>query len=352
MKLNPISLKKTLNKAYLKEKVIRSDIEQFKANLIALLDRINEEESEENAKGHLTAFLKDTYYKDRHLIATKGRTDLVIHEETKASSPAGVLFEVKRPRNQADMITAQNANTRALHELVLYYLQERIEGKNTDIKYCIVTNIYEWYVFDAAVFDKTFYQNRPLRRDYEHWRDGRKTQSTTDFFYRDIARPFLDKLEEALPCTYFNLKDYERPLRNQDPTDDKKLAPLFKALSPTHLLKLPFANDSNSLDKRFYNELLHIIGLEETKEKSKKIIGRQSEDTRQPGSLLEKPHESLLGGFLRGAGIQGGSAAGHPWRKTRPQSSADEIAGASVCAEGSGRVPALLSVVCGICAKI
>ena len=65
------------------------------------------------------------------------------------------------------------------------------------------------------------------------------------------------------------------------------LLPYTKYLSPEHLLKLPFANDSNNLDKTFYNELLHIIGLEETKEGSKKLIGRKIEKKRNPGSLIE-----------------------------------------------------------------
>jgi adenine-specific DNA-methyltransferase len=58
-------------------------------------------------------------------------------------------------------------------------------------------------------------------------------------------------------------------------------------LSPEHLLKLPFTNDSNSLDKRFYSELLHIIGLTETKEGSKKLIERNKEGERNTGSILE-----------------------------------------------------------------
>jgi len=49
--------------------------------------------------------------------------------------------------------------------------------------------------------------------------------------------------------------------------------PLYKILSPVHLLKLPFANDSNSLDKNFYDELLHIIGLEEVKLVDRKPAG-------------------------------------------------------------------------------
>ncbi|MBU2046384.1 MAG: Eco57I restriction-modification methylase domain-containing protein, partial [Bacteroidetes bacterium] len=68
---------------------------------------------------------------------------------------------------------------------------------------------------------------------------------------------------------------------------DNKLIALFKLLSPEHLLKLPFTNDSNSLDKRFYSELLHIIGLTETKEGSKKLIERNKEGERNSGSILE-----------------------------------------------------------------
>ena len=58
-------------------------------------------------------------------------------------------------------------------------------------------------------------------------------------------------------------------MRNADKKDDNILIALYKLLSPEHLLKLPFVNDSNSLDKTFYAELLHIIGLTETKEGSK-----------------------------------------------------------------------------------
>ncbi|WP_217166139.1 type IIG restriction enzyme/methyltransferase [Solitalea canadensis] len=64
-------------------------------------------------------------------------------------------------------------------------------------------------------------------------------------------------------------------------------------LSPEHLLKLPFTNDSNSLDKRFYTELLHIIGLTETKEGSKKLIERKKAGERNAGSLLENTIKQL-----------------------------------------------------------
>ena len=185
MQLQYTTIASALNKAYRKEKVLREDLDNFKAQLRTLLGRINTDESEENAKNHLRDFLNDTYYKDQHLIATKGRADLVIHSEKKASSPVSVLFEVKRPRGQGDpqsaeMVSRERMNAKALHELILYYLRERMEHGNTDLKYLIITDIHRWFVFEAGDFDKLFYQNRRLRRAYEAWRDGRKTQSTTE----------------------------------------------------------------------------------------------------------------------------------------------------------------------------
>ncbi|MCB0565377.1 MAG: Eco57I restriction-modification methylase domain-containing protein [Phaeodactylibacter sp.] len=298
MKLRPIPVKRALNKAYRKEKVLRAEIETFKTNLQVLLERINTEESEENAKNHLRDFLNHTWYKDAHLIATKGRADMVIHTGNKAGSSVGVLFEVKRPRGAndpqaAEMISPEKPGAKALHELILYYFRERSEHQNTDLKHLVITDIYRWFVFDAADFDRLFYQNRRLRKDFEAWRDGRKTQATTEFFYQEIARPFVDGLEEELPCTTFDLRSFEKPLLHTGPQDDDKLIPLFKALSPTHLLRLPFANDSNNLNKDFYRELLHIIGLEETKEKNKKVIQRKPEGQRDHGSLLENAITTL-----------------------------------------------------------
>lgn len=287
MQLQTLSFRKTLNRAYRLLKPSRDAINLFKSNLIRLLDRIDHEESEENVKGHLRDFLKDTWYQDQYLIATKGRADLVIHEERNAQSKAAVLFEVKRPKNAADMISSNNPNTKALHELVLYYLRERVEENNTDLKYLIITNIYEWYIFDAASFDRLFYQNKKLLKEYTDWKNGRKTQSTTDFFYRDILKPFIAELDQELSAAYLDLREFETPLRNASEKDDRLLIPLFKIFSPAHLLKLPFANDSNSLDKHFYNELLHLLGLEEYKEGGKKIIRRCAPERRLPGSLLE-----------------------------------------------------------------
>jgi hypothetical protein len=287
MELKQLKPRIALNKAFLKVKPNRPEIELFKKNLISLIDNIDEFESEEFHKNLVSDFLKNTYYGINHFINTKDRKDLVIHNGPNPNSTVGVIIEAKSPINKAEMLRPDNINNKAFQELVLYYLRERITHKNLEIKHLIATNIYEWYIFDGHLFEKLFAQNKPLVKKFIDFEEGRLGGYKTDFFYNEIAAPAIACLPYEITFTHFNIKDYEKPLRNDDQKDDNLLIALFKLLSPEHLLKLPFANDSNSLDKTFYTELLHIIGLTETKEGGKKLIQRKKEGERNAGSLME-----------------------------------------------------------------
>src|SRR5690606_10329878 len=140
MILNALKPRKALNKAFLKVKPNRSEIERFKANLISLLDGIIDTESEEFHKNLVSDFLKKTYYDPNHFINTKGRNDLVIHNGNTAKSSVGVIIEAKKPTNKAEMITTKRLNAKAFQELVLYYLRERITHKNLEVKHLVATN--------------------------------------------------------------------------------------------------------------------------------------------------------------------------------------------------------------------
>lgn len=240
--------------------------------MVTLLDRINDAESEEFHKNLVIDFLKKTYYDPNYFVNTKGRNDLVIHNGEKAKSTVGVIIEAKKPTNKAEMITVENINKKAFQELVLYYLRERITHKNLEIKHLVATNINEWFIFDVVLFERLFAQNKGLVKQFEDFEAGRLADIKTDFFYKQIAEPFISELKSEIEFTYFNIQDYQKPLRNNDKKDDNTLIALFKLLSPEHLLKVPFANDSNRLDKRFYAELLHIIGLTETKDGEKNSL--------------------------------------------------------------------------------
>ena len=290
MKLITLTPKKAL-KAFLKQKTLRSEIDIFKTNLIALLDKISviekrpKDESEEHLKNDLRDFLRDTYYKETNELNTKDKKDLVIHLAKTTDSDVGVIIEAKRPTNVSEMVSAENPNKKALHEIILYYLNERSDKDkvaNNQLKQLVITNINEWYIIDANYFDKYIYRNTQIKKLYETKINDKKDNP---FFYEEIAK-IVEKIDVEIPCVYFNIKKYETILRNDDKKDDKELNALFKILSPQHLLKIVTPNDSNSLNEKFYKELLHIIGLEEAREGTKNIIRRKKEN-RNKASLIE-----------------------------------------------------------------
>ena len=287
MKLTLKTPRNALNKAFMKVKPTRVEIENFKTNLITLLDRIRENEGEEFNKNLLSDFLKDTYYKQSHSINTKDKKDLVIHNGLSDKTPVGVIIETKRPSEKANMVTKEKLNVKAFHELVLYYLRERITHENLEVKHLIITNTNEWFIFDAILFERLFAQDKKFVEQFKDFEAHRLADIKTDFFYKQIAEPFISRISSEIECVYFNVQDYQNPLRNTDKSDDNVLIALYKVLSPVHLFKQTFANDSNTLDKGFYSELLHIIGLQETKSGSKKLIERRSDGDRHSGSIIE-----------------------------------------------------------------
>jgi len=282
---NKLCPEQVLNKVFLKAKPDQESFDGFKSHVTRLLDQINEGESEEFHKNLVSEFLKTTYYSAKYSINTKGRNDLVIHHGKTAKTPVGVIIEAKRPTNRGEMPKLGNLNTKALQELLLYFLRERITGENLGVRHLVVTNVYEWFIFDAKLFDSLFAQDRELIQKFNDFERGQLSGDKTKFFYREIAKPAIAKVMDQIKFTHFDLREYRDVLNNGG--NDRELIALFKLLSPEHLFKLPVANDSNRLNKPFYNELLYIIGLAETKEKGKKLIGRVKDNERQGGSLLE-----------------------------------------------------------------
>ena len=285
MLLEIIKIENQLHKTYETVKPFRKDLILFKEQINKLVSSIDIKETEENAKNYLRDFFKNSFYTEDHLINTKGRTDLVIHIEKTARSNAGVLFEIKRPINKSEMVKSDNLNSMAMHELMLYYLRERIDNKNIEMKNLIITNIYEWFIFDASEFDKLFYQNKKLIKDYTEWKTGKKVRQDTALFYDEIAKPFLNELDETIKFVHINIKDYENELKQEHHREIEKLIPIYKIFSPEHLLKLPIQNDSNTLNVQFYLELLHILGLEERTEN--KILKLKLKKSKSGASLVE-----------------------------------------------------------------
>ncbi len=281
-----LTIAKSLNKAYRQVSVEKQSFDIFKKQLGIYYDQIALNDTEEKLKGDLMDFLKLTFYGQNYKVSPNGRIDCAIHLGNNIGSPIGVIFEVKMPNNASEMITRGNLNRKALQELLLYYLRERVTKKNIELKHLVVTNINEFFIFDAQEFERVFYSNKKLVKQFEEFNEGSLTSEKTDFFYKEIAYEIIESVKDQLTYTWFDIKKYKIVLYSGA---DERLIELYKIFSPEHLLKRRFQNDSNSLNTKFYSELLYIIGLEEVKDKdsNKHIITRRNVVSRESASILE-----------------------------------------------------------------
>lgn len=308
------TVRRTINKAFLKEPIERGSFTVFKDALEKLHNDVEiakeKNEHEEHFKNFLVPFFNKVGFQD-FSINTSGRIDMAIHTGGKGKDPVGVLIEAKRPGNSNEMITKEQINRKAMHEAVLYYLEQRIEQDNSDLKHVIITNMDEWFIFDAQEFERYFYRPSTLRKTWKEWKSDRKVSSNNDFMYSEISK-YIDEQDSSIMGLWLPLNKTKKFLKgDKDSGYEKKLIPIYKLFTPTQLLKEPFANDSNSLNKEFYRELLYILGLEETKEGSTRYIQRVSDENRNQGSIIEntirildvEDHLSTLKNSLSSYGI-------------------------------------------------
>ena len=284
--MTALTISKSLNKAYRQVSVDKLSFDVFKSQLKALYEQIATIDTEEKLKGDLMDFLKLSFYGQNYKVSPNGKIDCAIHLGNTIEDPVGVIIEVKMPTNVSEMITRDNLNKKALQELLLYYLRERVGKKNIQLKQLLVTNIYEFFIFDAQEFERIFYSNKKLVKRFEEFKAGELTSDKTEFFYKEIASDYISQSSDKLTFTYFDIRDYKKHL---DKGNDRRLIELYKVFSPEHLLKKSFMTDSNKLNTKFYSELLYIIGLEEVEDKDshKRIITRRKEAERNQASILE-----------------------------------------------------------------
>jgi len=278
-----------LNDAYKPVRPTDNEMEIFLNAKDVLLNDINIEKDEEHNKNFIAPFLRSfSYPRDRYKINTDGKIDLAISKNGKVE----VLFEVKRPysaKNKvSEMVKVGDMNQKALQEALLYYMRQ-IDPKNRDeinlsVKNIVITNATEWFIIKSHYFNKLS-DNTNIRLAYKEIDKERTASSTsTDAFYKQVER--IIKNEDLLKDLKYVHIDLSKKY------SDIQWRGIYKLLTPRHLLQELGANDSNTLNKKFYNELLHIIGLEEVGT-GKKLIQRKSKSNRDTGSLLENTIRKL-----------------------------------------------------------
>ena len=326
MSIKFISPKKSVNSAFLKLPVPVEKMEDFKLSLKNLYSKRNTAQDEEYHKGEIWNFLRKIFEPD-YSVQVNRPIDLCVFNGNTASAKPAVIIEAKSPTNAAEMFSAEHPNVKSFQELVYYFMLEYVQSGNHEIKWLAITNFDEWYFFDVKDFIRYFgNKSKPIYDQFLKFKANQMSGNKTSDFYNEIAKPAINDFLAScdINVVRFNLADVVRSVSQESkkapvtlepkaigsmdsisPTgfqNDNEyshstshishstpLLPLYKFLSPETLLAKPFANDSNSLDRNFYAELLHIIGLEEVKEDKggKKVIQRKKPANRDKASLLE-----------------------------------------------------------------
>ena len=159
------------------------------------------------------------------------------------------------------------------------------KSPNSSIKFIIITNFYDFYIFKAREFERLFATNKHFITLYANFTNPNSLfKGNTDEFYKETSKllnspEYLKSISQdahekpSLKGFHLNLN----PILAQDKADFKSLKPIFKAFHKDFLLDEFNPNDANSLNSAFYEELLYILGLCEVKESSKLLIKPSSQ---------------------------------------------------------------------------
>ena len=209
MSIKFISPKKSVNSAFLKLPVPVEKMEDFKLSLKALYGKRDPKKDEEYHKNELQAFLKKIF-DPAYLVQVKRLIDLAIYNGNDANAKPAVIIEMKSPTNLSEMFSELHPNTKALQELVYYFLLEYVHFGNREIKHLVISNFDEYYFFDVKDFIRFFANSsKPIYKQFLMFVSKQTSGNKTSDFYNDIAKPAIEDFLAScdINVVHFNLED-------------------------------------------------------------------------------------------------------------------------------------------------
>lgn len=110
-------------------------------------------QDESHTRDAIRDFLNVAVYKDQHNITNSSTVDLAIFTTPRSTEAKdrGVLIEDKSPINAKEMVSTEDANRKALHELAYYFMGARENANDSDgIRSLVITNGWTWYLLKVG----------------------------------------------------------------------------------------------------------------------------------------------------------------------------------------------------------
>lgn len=303
-RFNALSYKDFLNPFYAKAPILDNTYQNFLQSLESYRQNLlkNQNQNEDALVANvLKPFLESLGFTTQVKAKQKGKSeiDLAITQNDTIE----VIFEVKK-LNSNDFFTPNNPNCKALHECILYYLRER-KNANSSLKFIIITDCYHFYIFSAKDFEKLFHKNKEFQKLFENFQNPNSLlKGNTDEFYKE-AKSLLDSLayaqslqtsfnssldsnEVSLNGLFWDLTPLLAPqsTESKESKDNPAFLTSFKIFNKDFLLDCFNPNDANDLNKKFYDELLYILGLTQSTQNGKAIIQESRESQASEGTLF------------------------------------------------------------------
>ncbi|MDO7253596.1 DUF7149 domain-containing protein, partial [Helicobacter cappadocius] len=269
----------------------QADIDEFKKSVAKYLKEVEEKSlSKQSEKTIANTALQALFESAGFKAEPKDQEgnsgiDMAIFDENKQ---VAVIIEAKKSINKKEMISKEDVNKKAFAEAILYYLRER-DKLNLSIKFIIITDFYQFFIFSAKIFEIFNKKNNKIKTLYDNWKDNNSSMfdGNTKEFYDEIQKiindsSFLDSLpqnkifDNKINAGFFVLE--------KEKSEDEWFY-LYKFFHVNFLLNKFNPNDANVLNKSFYSELLYIIGLCEKKEGKQNIILPSKETLEGKGTL-------------------------------------------------------------------
>lgn len=164
-----------------------------------------------------------------------------------------MIFEAKKPDNRSEMFSAQNTTAKAMREAILYYIRER-DNSNVDLKFIILTDFFNFYIFKAVEFEKLFYKNPYIKNIYEVKKKKGSFIANNQNFYEEIEKAlFSDAFFQGIRGTnlfdrflyglHIDLRLFE--------SDCEKYKNIFKVFYKNYLFA-EYRPDSNRINQRVF----------------------------------------------------------------------------------------------------
>jgi len=262
--LQALSIWENIDKAYLLQPLSGQEYQQFIISLSGLLSQTDEAmsaEAQPSSFRQITlAFLQarlgaecvglcsHLHWRQQHIVAWE-------------NNQLSLICMPLSPLDRAAMISRSKLDKEVFWQMLLAFLYHYHLDGQQNIKHLIITNMYEWYVFDTRALVKWLKHAEGTEESIWKVIESNLSEPAS---WKHVLKQQLPIA--SIPFTCFNLYGLQEQLKTDEEQDMNRLIGLQKLLSRRHLFKLPPPAPKG--DERILQELGYLLGLESKKSKN------------------------------------------------------------------------------------